>query len=99
MRLWTKRFNFHWHILWTFFESWNNLNLKLQGNNSANIPAHHDAIKVFYSKIKLWKRLTQAQTPNSSSFPTFSPLAENEGFQELCKEDAKNKIVSSGLPC
>ncbi|CAM4667024.1 unnamed protein product [Lepidochelys kempii] len=75
------------------FECLNNLNLKLQGNNAANIIAHHDAIKVFMEKIKLWKRQTQAQMSSFSSFPTFSSLTENEGFQELCKEDAKNKSV------
>ncbi|CAM4668547.1 unnamed protein product [Lepidochelys olivacea] len=74
-------------------ESLNNLNLKLQGNNTENIIVHHGAIKVFAEKIKLWKHRTQAQMPNFLSFPTFSSLAENEGFQELCKENAKNKVV------
>uniref|UniRef100_K7GF68 HAT C-terminal dimerisation domain-containing protein n=1 Tax=Pelodiscus sinensis TaxID=13735 RepID=K7GF68_PELSI len=74
------------------FKSLNSLNLKLQGNNAENIIAHHNAIKAF-KKIQLWKCQAQAQMPNFSSFLTFSALAENEGFQELCKEDAKNKIV------
>ncbi|KAG6937314.1 zinc finger BED-type containing 9 [Chelydra serpentina] len=75
------------------FESLNNLNLKLQGNNAANIIAQHNAIKAFTEKIKLWKNQNQALMPNFSFFPTFSSLAENEGFQEFCKENAKNKIV------
>uniref|UniRef100_K7G7R4 DUF4371 domain-containing protein n=1 Tax=Pelodiscus sinensis TaxID=13735 RepID=K7G7R4_PELSI len=73
--------------------SLNNLNLNLQGNNAANIIAYYDAIKAFTEKIQLWKRQTKAQTPNFLSFPTFSSLTENEGFQEVCKEDVKNKIV------
>uniref|UniRef100_K7FE96 Uncharacterized protein n=1 Tax=Pelodiscus sinensis TaxID=13735 RepID=K7FE96_PELSI len=68
--------------LWT---SLNNLNLKLQGNNAANIIAHHNAIKVFMEKIQLWKHQTQAQMPNFLSFLTFSSLTE--------KEDVKNKTV------
>uniref|UniRef100_K7GAS4 HAT C-terminal dimerisation domain-containing protein n=1 Tax=Pelodiscus sinensis TaxID=13735 RepID=K7GAS4_PELSI len=75
--------------LMDIFESLNNLSLKLQGNNTTNIIAHHDAIKAFTEKIQLWKHQTQAQMPNL----TFSSLAENEDFQEVCKEDVKNKIV------
>uniref|UniRef100_K7EYD2 DUF4371 domain-containing protein n=1 Tax=Pelodiscus sinensis TaxID=13735 RepID=K7EYD2_PELSI len=79
--------------LMDIFESLNNLNLKLQGNNAVNIIAHHNAIKAFTEKMQLWKCRTQTQRPNFSFFPTFSSLAENEGFQEVYKEDVKNKIV------
>ncbi|CAM4564164.1 unnamed protein product [Caretta caretta] len=67
------------------FESLNNLNLKLQGNNTANIIAHHDAIKAFTEKIKLWKCQTQARHLTFYLFQHFQHLLKMKVSKNFVK--------------
>ncbi|XP_068247880.1 zinc finger BED domain-containing protein 5-like [Palaemon carinicauda] len=60
-----------------FFETINNLNLKLQGRNT-NIIAHSDVIRTFTEKIYLWKRKIKV-----GNFSSFSHL--NELLSEMRK--------------
>lgn len=62
-----------------FFETLNNLNLKLQGKNSTIMDAT-DAIRAFLEKTQLWKRRLDAPITNFSSFPRFNELLDRQQY-------------------
>lgn len=73
-----ENFTFYFAYLADFFETINNLNLKLQGRNT-NVIIANDSIKSFLEKIKLWKRRVNKETPSFSSFRrlNFSLMKKN----------------------
>lgn len=62
-----KNVTFYFAYLANFFETINNLNLKLQGRNT-NVIIANDSIKSFLEKIQLWKCRINKEIPNFSSF-------------------------------
>ncbi|GLV33287.1 hypothetical protein CBL_20094 [Carabus blaptoides fortunei] len=79
------------------FEALQILNLKLQGNVSANIITHHDAIQTLVEKLLLWKRRLQAEASNFSSFPKFASLMDTEVNRYIVANEGITKDIISHL--
>lgn len=73
-----------------FFELLNNLNLKLQGENT-NILTAIDSVNIFISKIFLWKERILNKPPNFVSFPRLSDVLDSE---DIPTENFENLIVN-----
>jgi len=72
-----ENFTFYFTYLAHFFETINNLNLKLQGRNT-NVIIANVSINSFLEKIQLWKRRVNKETPDFSSFRRLNELLSDE---------------------
>lgn len=80
-------FQLHWHIWQTFLKPWITLILNLQGNNTASIIIHHNAIYSgkWEQPWKCWQ------------LPWFWSLAKNEDCHVHCQVPIKKTKYSSAL--
>lgn len=76
-----------------FFDTLNNLNLKLQGADS-NIVTHRDAIKMYVEKLQLWIRKVSMNPSNYSSFSKVVSVSEEACFEDVFEGPLlKNLII------
>ncbi|XP_060845847.1 SCAN domain-containing protein 3-like [Rhopalosiphum padi] len=86
-----ENFTFYFAYLADFFETINNLNLKLQGRN-INVIIANDTINSFLEKIQLWKRRVNKETPNFSSFRRLNELLSDEE-EPFCPTGLKDIVI------
>lgn len=76
-----------------FFDTLNNLNLRLQGADS-NIVTHRDAIKMYVEKLQLWIRKVSMNPSNYSSFSKVVSVSEEVCFEDVFEGPLlKNLII------
>ncbi|XP_046671048.1 protein FAM200B-like [Homalodisca vitripennis] len=76
-----------------FFDTLNNLNLRLQGADS-KIVTHRDAIKMYVEKLQLWIRKVSMNPSNYSSFSKVVSVSEEVCFEDVFEGPLlKNLII------